>query len=113
MESNSDKDKDNDKEKSHESVRKALTFTHRTMMVILFFLQIVLFFIFLVMIIHYTTIPFPKLFSIPSLIDSPYIETSYIFNMVLYSAFFIQHILMALIAFKVKLQLLWSYYPLY
>jgi quinol-cytochrome oxidoreductase complex cytochrome b subunit len=109
----SDEDNDKNKDNSQSGVKLALTPPHRMMMLLLFFLQIALFVGFSIMMIHYTTVPLPQIFSTPSLMQSPHSETSFVLNSVLYASFFIQHIVMALIGFKIRLQLVWLYYPLY
>lgn len=75
--------------------------------------QIMLFLYFNVMIVHYTFMPMPAIFAGPSLLSSPYKDPSYLFNAALYASFFVQHVVMAMIIFKVKLERLYPRYPLY
>lgn len=90
-----------------------LTPLDRILMVSCFVVQILLFGYFNLMITHYTFMPMPGLFSTPSLLASPYHHPSYLFNALLYASFFVQHVCMALIVFKMGLQGLWVRYPLY
>lgn len=97
-----------------QSVMKiGLTIADRIFMTLFFFIQFLLFILFMLMMLHYSLYPLPTIFSTPSLLLSPYIKTSYLYNTLLYSSFFVQHIVMALIIFKVSLKNIWRKYPLY
>lgn len=105
--------KDENKDKTETKTRINITTIDRIFMASFFFIQLFLFILFLIMMLHYTLYPLPKLFSTPSLLLSPYMKTSYIYNAFLYSLFFVQHVVMALIMFKVFLKEIWIKYPLY
>jgi hypothetical protein len=70
---------------------------------------------------HYIYMPLPFLFSAPSLGSEEHTEDSkigtyqkhYLWNGMLYSLFFVQHVVMSLIIFKLSLKSLWNKYPLF
>ena len=76
-------------------------------------IQLILFLYFNILIIHYTCFPIPVLFNSLSLLSSNETNQHYLYNSFLYSLFFIQHIGMALLSFKIKLLNIWNKYPLY
>ena len=76
-------------------------------------LQFLLFFIFNLKVIHYVAYPMPKIFSSPSLLFSLNFVPHYLLNAILYSMFFVQHIVMALIGFKTLITRFYSRFPLY
>lgn len=82
-------------------------------MLLLFFTQIILFVYFNLLMVHYVIFPMPSIFSADSLVSSSNKVTHYLYNGILYSLFFVQHVGMALIAFKLKLKQTWAKYPLY
>lgn len=72
---------------------------------------------------HYFTFPLPQLFSSPTLIPQPPYQTLTslseidlmitIWNLSLFGLFFLQHILMARLAFKTLLSSIWYMFPTY
>ena len=84
-------------------------------MLILYVLQYVTFTFFNILVAHYTILPLPFLFSAPSLSlsASPYTKPSYLYNTSLYSLFFVQHVGMAMIKFKLVSKNMYNKYPLF
>lgn len=75
--------------------------------------SIVTFVMFLLKIIHYTTIPLTNMFISSSLMSSFNFQPAYLYNFTLYLSFFVQHIVMAMILFKTSIWKFIPKYPLY
>lgn len=82
-------------------------------MLILFVLQIIFALSYLFVFNHYVFMPVPNLISAPSLVASPYTKPAYLYNAAIYALFFVQHIVMALLIFKIKVSKIWAKFPLY
>ena len=63
--------------------------------------------------IHYVVYPIPWLFGSESMVNSANLQPHYLQNGVLYSLFFIHHIITALIIFKSAVFKIYPKYPLY
>lgn len=91
-----------------------LTGRDRVVILILFPIQVFLFlFSFAFLFNYFSYIPLPHLISGPTLLVSPFTKPSYLYNGLMYTLFFVQHILMALVIFKIKGQMIWKKFPLY
>ena len=91
-----------------------LTGRDRVVILILFPLQVFLFlFSFAFLFNYFAYIPLPHFISGPTLLVSPFTKPSYLYNGLMYTLFFVQHILMALVIFKIKGQRIWNKFPLY
>jgi hypothetical protein len=75
--------------------------------------QYLLYIYFVALFIHYVAYPMPNLFNSPSLLLSKSKQSHYMYNALLYSLFYVQHIGMALIGFKTKCRKMWNRFPLY
>lgn len=82
-------------------------------MVTFMILEIVLFVLFNYSLSYYLGLPIPAILPIASLRDSTYTEPAYLYNASLFGLFFLQHICMALLKFKVGMKKLWPKYALY
>lgn len=62
---------------------------------------------------HYNSMALPSVYKTPTLYESPYKEQNYLYNGLLYSSFYVQHIVLALVSVKIKLWGIFKKYPLY
>ena len=85
----------------------------RMLMLSAIVLQHLLFLIFFLKLIHFAFYPLPRIFSSPSLLLSYNFVPHYLLNAFLYSLFFYQHIVMALISFKQTLKSFYHKSPIY
>ena len=85
----------------------------RVMLVTLGTLEHLLYFVFAAQVVHCFAYPLPSLFSAPTLLTKETENPSYIWNAVLFSLFFVQHMIMATIGFKKFMAKLSPEYPFY
>lgn len=93
--------------------RVDLASTDRIIMPIWCIFSFVLYVYFELFMAHFTFKPIPSLFQSPSLLQSPYTTPAYLYNACLYLLFFVQHVIMALLIFKIRLSQIWAKFPLY
>ena len=99
--------------KQKNSYEIELTPIDRMLMLSAIILQTLLFVVFNLKMVHYLLQPIPALFSSPSLLASFYFTQNYAYNGLLYSLFFVQHVVMAMISFKSAVTNYYSKFPLY
>ena len=90
-----------------------LSFLDRMIMLSGTITSIITFIMFLLKMIHYTTIPLTNMFISPSLLSSFNYQPAYLYNFILYLSFFAQHVIMAMILFKTSIWKFIPKYPLY